>query len=134
MAPGTWKKIGNFFKKVWDGAKKVVKKVAPIAKTALPFLAPLIPGGAMIAPAISTGLGIAEKFADGDVGGGIKDIGTNITKIKDHPFGKKYIRGGIFGSPANTNNPIMQGLAKTRLAYEGKPTVGIDSPRIKLKL
>ena len=37
-------------------------KIAPIAKTVVPFLAPVIPGGAATTAAISTGLNIGEKL------------------------------------------------------------------------
>ena len=126
MAPGFFKKIGNFFKRVWDGTKKVFKKVAPVVKQVVPFLAPLIPGGAMIAPAISTGLGIAEKFADGDVGGGIKDIGTNITSLRRR-------------STANSHpHTRIQDILKQNRSQPGAkafaPTLPpLNSPRIKLR-
>ena len=131
MAPGFWSKIKNFFGKVWDGAKKVVKKVAPIAKTALPFLAPLIPGGAVIAPAISTGLGIAEKFADGDVGGGIKDIGTNITKYRSTAGGPQGQMQNLLRKrkPNDNWSKLQQQIKGTQFDRSN-----IDSPRIKLKL
>ena len=59
---GFFKKIGDFFGNIWGGVKKVFNKVAPIAKTVLPFLAPIIPGGPATTAAISTGLNIGEKL------------------------------------------------------------------------
>ncbi len=121
---------------MWDGAKKVIKKVAPVVKQVVPFLAPLIPGGAMIAPAISTGLGIAEKFADGDVGGGIKDIGTNITSLRRLPSDTAELRRR---STANSHpHTRIQDILKQNRSQPGAkafaPTLPqLNSPRIKLR-
>jgi hypothetical protein len=55
MGIGFWKKIGNFFKGVWNGIKKGVKwigsKLMPVAKIAAPVVAGAVggPGAALAA-------------------------------------------------------------------------------------
>jgi hypothetical protein len=44
MVWGGWKKIANFGKGLWNGVKKVVSKVAPIAGSIAKSIAPMLPG------------------------------------------------------------------------------------------
>jgi hypothetical protein len=68
MAPGFFGKVGDFFKKAWDGAKKVVKKVANTGAKIWSKVKPMVaPALKMIgtkygipSEAIDVGLGVGE--------------------------------------------------------------------------
>lgn len=122
MAPGFFKKIGNFFKNLWGGVKKVGSKILPVLKQVAPVVMSVIPGAGAFAPAVQAGLGIADKVLQEDIGGAVKDIGTNITKFKD--------RGRLFGG--GPQNILRQ--TKLKGIKDAGGFSGIDSPRIKLKI
>jgi hypothetical protein len=68
MAPGFFAKVGDFFKKAWDGAKKVVKKVANVGAKVWSKVKPLVAPALKVigtkygvpAEAIDVGLGVGE--------------------------------------------------------------------------
>jgi hypothetical protein len=98
-------KFVNFFKKIGGGIKKafnwVKSKIAPVVRTALPFVKPLvglIPG---VGPSIVKGINIGEQVAGGAdkfINGSAQDrkdlLNQGIGMLQNHMAG-----GGGSGPP-----------------------------------
>lgn len=114
MAVGFFKKIGNFFKKAWDGIKTVFHKVAPVVKTVLPFLAPIIPGGPATTTLIQKGIDIGQKIIPNN---SVENpMGSNVDMAPAVATGRKWINDSI-----------------VRLRPPIQSTPVLESPRIQLQ-
>lgn len=114
MAVGFFKKIGNFFKKAWDGIKTVFHKVAPVVKTVLPFLAPIIPGGPATTTLIQKGIDIGQKIIPNN--SAENPMGSNVDIAPAVATGRKWINDSI-----------------VRLRPPIQSTPVLESPRIQLQ-
>lgn len=107
MAPGTFKKLGNFFRNIWDGTKKVIGKLAPITKSILPFLSPIIPGGSFTTGLIEKGIDLGENIINA----------TNSTNT----------------SKSSSGFTPIYNMSKSFMDLQKPVKYNVDSPRIRLK-